>query len=427
MTWVDTRLGALATTRVSNVDKHSVEGERPVRLCNYTDVYYNDAIRDSLPFMQATASPTQVERFRLHPGDVLITKDSETADDIGIPALVESAGEDLICGYHLAMLRPKTAVVPKYLYWSLTASHVAAQWEVMATGVTRVGLKASDLKTVRLRTPPTVNEQQAIADFLDRETAKIDALIEKQNEMIGLLCERRNTLILRYVTGVHRDENRRVVRIGWVNSIPVSWTSQRIDYLASVTLGKMVTPAPPNEQYVSAPYLRAANVQPNGATAFRDLQEMWFSPSELDNLTVHAGDVVVVEGGQGGFGRAAYVDVDLPGVGFQNSINRLRPTTCEGRFLTYALLAVRNTGFLHAYCDTVSMPHLTSEKLAGLRIAVPPLAEQFEIADRLDLETAKIDALIAKAEEFVALAKERRAALITAAVTGQIDVMREAS
>lgn len=82
--------------RVSNVDKHCKEGECPVRLCNYADVYKNDRITDRISFMRATATPEEIERFQLLSSDVLITKDSETWNDIGVPALVEYAAPDLV-------------------------------------------------------------------------------------------------------------------------------------------------------------------------------------------------------------------------------------------------------------------------------------------------------------------------------------------
>src|SRR4051794_9087229 len=92
----------VADVRVSNVDKKSVVGERAIRLCNYTDVYYSDVIRDDRDYMAATANPSQVERFRLAVGDTIITKDSETTDDIAVPSYVAETAEDLVCGYHLA-------------------------------------------------------------------------------------------------------------------------------------------------------------------------------------------------------------------------------------------------------------------------------------------------------------------------------------
>ena len=106
--WDIRRLRRVADMRVSNVDKHVREGELPVRLCNYVDVYKNDRITQETTFMRATASVDEIERFRLEPGDILITKDSETWDDIGVPALVTESADDLICGYHLALLRPSS-------------------------------------------------------------------------------------------------------------------------------------------------------------------------------------------------------------------------------------------------------------------------------------------------------------------------------
>src|SRR4051794_11877374 len=104
--WTGARLFQVADAWTSNVDKHMVAGQPRVRLCNYVDVYKNDSIVNSLDFMAATATRDQIKRFRIRAGDTLITKDSETADDIGVPAFVEYEADDLICGYHLAIIRP---------------------------------------------------------------------------------------------------------------------------------------------------------------------------------------------------------------------------------------------------------------------------------------------------------------------------------
>ena len=121
--WEVRRLQHAVNMKVSNVDKHIKEGELPVRLCNYVDVYKNDRITESVPFMRATATTDEIERFRLEIGDVLITKDSEVWNDIGVPALVEYSARDLVCGYHLALLRPLKAVINgAYLFRSLQSS-----------------------------------------------------------------------------------------------------------------------------------------------------------------------------------------------------------------------------------------------------------------------------------------------------------------
>ncbi|MBF4133819.1 restriction endonuclease subunit S [Streptomyces albidoflavus] len=190
------------------------------------------------------------------------------------------------------------------------------------------------------------------------------------------------------------------------------WTIGQVKHLGSVTLGKMLQTKDAGQD-VLAPYMRAANVQPDGVLALDDVKAMWFSPSELGDLTLRQGDAVVVEGGQGGFGRAAYVGEDLDGWGFQNSINRIRPTAGNsGRFLAYYLIALRATGFIRRYCNVVSMPHLTAEKLSAIPIPLPSGAEQHAIADYLDRETSQIDVLIAAQERFMRFLRERRGAVV---------------
>lgn len=101
------RLKHVADIRVSSVDKKSTDGDLPVRLCNYTDVYFNERITGSINFMEATATPSQIAAFGLRRGDVVLTKDSETPDDIGVSAVVAEDLPDLVCGYHLAIVRAR--------------------------------------------------------------------------------------------------------------------------------------------------------------------------------------------------------------------------------------------------------------------------------------------------------------------------------
>lgn len=262
---------------------------------------------------------------------------------------------------------------------------------------------------------PQHQTQRAIADYLDEQTARIDALIAKQEEMVRLLGERRRASIAMAIrsSDVYSAGHSRAAR-----GIHVG----QIKNAGDVTLGKMLQTANSGNDVESA-YLRAANVQPGGALVLEDIKSMWFSAKESKALDLRQGDVVVVEGGVGGFGRAAFVPEDLPGVGFQNSINRVRPRDGhDGRYLAYSLNEALASGFTRAYCNVVSMPHLTSEKLAAMPVHIPSPSEQRAIADRVDAEVLQIDALVAKTREHIALAKERRSALITAAVTGQIDV-----
>lgn len=209
--------------------------------------------------------------------------------------------------------------------------------------------------------------------------------------------------------------------IEWLGDIPQSWRVAEVKHTHRVTLGKMLQSEAKESSDVGLPYLRAAHIPPTGFT-LNDPKEMWFSKAEVAELTLKKGDVVVVEGGMGGYGRCDIVPEDVPNWGFQNSINRLRPVDGNcGAYTKYLLQIAREKGFIDVLCSVSTMPHLTAEKLAAIRLPLPQPDEQWAIADFLDRETAKIDALIGKQEQLIATLREDRTATITHAVTKGID------
>ena len=111
ITWSTCKLREVADVRVSNVDKKTHNAETPIKLCNYMDVYANDYVTASINFMAGSASKSEIDRFGLQAGDVVITKDSETPDDIGVPAVVTDSIDGLVCGYHLALIRPRNGAI----------------------------------------------------------------------------------------------------------------------------------------------------------------------------------------------------------------------------------------------------------------------------------------------------------------------------
>ena len=139
--WTNVALADIADIRFSNVDKKTIHGEVPVRLCNYMDVYGNDYITANLQFMEASATHAEIERFRVECGDVIVTKDSETPDDIGIPAVVVDEIANLVCGYHLALIKPHREKIDSiYLAKQLSSKPIAARFAQLANGSTRYGL-----------------------------------------------------------------------------------------------------------------------------------------------------------------------------------------------------------------------------------------------------------------------------------------------
>jgi type I restriction enzyme S subunit len=183
--WPTSKLRDVADVRVSSVDKKSHASELPIKLCNYMEVYANDYVTSSLDFMPATASPSEIERFALHAGDVVITKDSETPDDIGVPAVIVEDIDGLVCGYHLALIRPTARVHPTFLAQQLASTQAIKYFAANATGSTRFGLAIGTIEEFDIPTPP-LREQAKIAEVLstvDRAIEQTEALIAKQQRI----------------------------------------------------------------------------------------------------------------------------------------------------------------------------------------------------------------------------------------------------
>jgi type I restriction enzyme, S subunit len=192
-------LKAAAELRISNVDKRSYEGQVKVRLCNYTDVYYHREIDSSIEFMIATADPAQVRRLSLRAGDVLITKDSETADDIAVPSLVVETVPELVLGYHLALLRP-IDVDGSFLYWAIRSRRCRDEFSLAASGVTRMGLRQDAMGRVRIPAAP-LSAQRKIVNQAESVVRKSEQLCRHLGVQIALLREHRQALITAAVTG----------------------------------------------------------------------------------------------------------------------------------------------------------------------------------------------------------------------------------
>ena len=225
--WEIRRLRTVAEMRVSNVDKHTREGEFPVRLCNYVDVYKNDIIAQAMFFMSATASQDEIERFRLGRDDVLITKNSEAWDDIGIPALVTETVDDLLSGYHLAILRPFKEIIGPYLARTLQSKAVAYQFHVRANGVTRYGLTHAGIQSVQIPLPP-IPEQTAIVRYLNHVDRRIRRYVSAKRKLIALPEEEKQAIVNRAVTrGLDPNACLKPSGVEWLGDVPEHWEMRR--------------------------------------------------------------------------------------------------------------------------------------------------------------------------------------------------------
>lgn len=195
--WKQKKLGNVAKILLSNVDKKSKQDEHPVRLCNYMDVFSNKYIRNDMPFMEATAKQREIYKFSLLPGDVILTKDSETIEDIAQAAVVAEELENVVCGYHLAVLRPKAEqILGAFLQEILLVPDIHYQFERVANGVTRFGLTLDSMKKIMVPIPP-LNFQKKVSEIF--YLMEIERILLLRN--IDLLREQKKGLMQRLLTG----------------------------------------------------------------------------------------------------------------------------------------------------------------------------------------------------------------------------------
>lgn len=238
--WQFKELCSVAKVRVSNVDKKSQPHELSVRLCNYMDAYSNERIDASLDFMEATATRAEIEKFSLRRGDVVITKDSETPDDIGISAVVAVDIDRLVCGYHLALIRPNADEMDSvYLARQLSTHRIARYFAALASGSTRYGLSVSAIERARIPVPEKL-EQAKIGDLIEaanRAIEQTEAAIAKQRRIkTGLMQD----LLTRGIDehGSLRSESTHQFKDSPLGRIPVEWEPTSIDSLTKfVTSG----------------------------------------------------------------------------------------------------------------------------------------------------------------------------------------------
>jgi type I restriction enzyme, S subunit len=405
------RLRHVAEIRVSSVDKKSVDGEVSVHLCNYMDVYYNERITATLDFMEATASPDQCLTFQLEPGDVLLTKDSETPDDIGVCAVVAETRPRLLCGYHLALIRPRPLLVNgRYLRYALTSSPAKAEMASRAMGITRYGLRSSAIGDITIPLPELAL-QRTIADYLDRETTRIDALIENKVVLSAILGEK---LACEVAAATHAACVARQDRDG----APTDWhwlPLRRCFAVVRYGIGE------PTVESGAVAVLGMANVAEGRVIG----SPIGYVSSVEPILELMPGDLL--------FNRTN----SLALVGKVGRVQTVSERTTIASYLVLVRTnALAESAYLNLLLNTqavlglvrsmalpsIGQANLNPSRYGAIWIIVPSPETQREIVLELALKYRDVDLAREKLDAQVTLLSEKRQALITAAVAGQLDI-----
>jgi type I restriction enzyme S subunit len=357
-------------------------------------------------------------------GNLLIEKSGggET-QPVGCVVLYDAV-EPAVCSNFVARVRLKSDCVPSfwcYLHFAAYAARVNTKSIKQTSGIQNLD---SGAYFNELAAYPPRDEQRAIAAFLDRETAKIDALVAEQERLIALLKEKRQAVISHAVTkGSDPDAPMQDSGVEWLGTIPAHWTMMRLKHLTpSLTVGIVVNPS----DYVSEqglPFIYGGDIR-EGIIDTEHCRRISEESSRANEKTrLRAGDLLVVRVGAPGV--AAVVPPECEG-GNCASVMLVR----RGNFISEWLCFLLNTRVVRYQVEVVqygaAQEQFNISHAEDFWVPVPPVEEQSIIAEVLRTKAVGFDELSREVEENIALLVERRAALITAAVTGQIDVRRNA-
>jgi type I restriction enzyme S subunit len=354
-------------------------------------------------------------------GDFVFADTSEDLEGVGNFTHV-SGLEPLFAGYHTIIYSLDSDVSSRFLAYCLESFAFRTQLRMGVKGV-KVFSVTQEILRGGIAWLPTTAEQTQIALFLDHETVRIDALIKEQHCLIELLKEKRQAVISHAVTkGLDPTVPLKDSGVEWLGQVPAHWDVVPTNYRYEIQLGRML-----NEQRAQGdhlkPYLRVFDVQWNAINT-TDLPLMDFPPEAQSMYRLKNGDLMVNEGGSY-VGRSAIWRGDLDECYYQKALHRLRPRDLKrdtAEFFLHVMEMATQQGVFVAGGNQTTIDHLTAEQLRQYRFAFPPLEEQVHIAEKITAVVSKIQNTTSKAEELIGYLQERRSALISAAVTGKIDV-----
>lgn len=306
--------------------------------------------------------------------------------------------------------------INKFIFYHIISQPFLRHVELSCIGSAQPNISATQIMNFPFAVPP-LDEQEAIAAYLDDVTGKIDTLISEKRKQVEDIRAYRTSLITETVTrGLNPDAPLRPSGIDWLGDIPKHWITSKLKYIGEARNGLTYSPDDICEQGKGVLVLRSSNIQNEQLC----LEDNVYVSKKVDELMMNEGDILICSrnGSASLVGKCAIIPKGV-NASFGAFMMRYR-SIINKRFTLYL---VRTTLAQHkAQFATSTINQLTNAMIGNMQVAVPPLAEQQAIADFLDAKTAKIDELISELTKQIDELTEYKQAVITEAVTGKVDV-----
>ena len=368
-------------------------------------------------------SAAEVSRYGCSAGDILVVKSSGSATNIisGKAGLVDEATPKFIFSNFLMRVRTQAgAADPQFIYALLRSNLTRQRVELMCSTTTYPNLQIGEYVSAPLPVPP-IAEQSAIASFLDHETSKIDALISEQEKLIELLKEKRSAVISHAVTkGLNPDVKMKDSGVEWLGMVPEHWEVLKLGRIASTKGGAGFPDEYQGQMHEELPFFKVGDISSCGIDGVMHCPNHTVSHQTARNLRAtvfDSGTIVFAKVG------AALLLQRYRQLGQPSCIdNNMMGMTSLPNVVQEYLLSILPLLDLKTIVNPGAVPSINESQISGQKVALPPRVEQIAIVEKLKKSNDKSDNLIRESESAINLLQERRSALISAAVTGQIDV-----
>lgn len=378
-------------------------------------------VNDEVPTKRSVSASERAGRI-LERGDLLLEKSGGGEKQPVGQVVLYDRDAPAICSNFVARVSLAEGMVPRFWMYQ----HAAAYSRGVNVGAIKQTSGIQNLDQAQYFNErgvfPSRNEQQDIADFLDRETAKIDALIAEQEKLLALLTEKRQAAISHAVTrGLNPDAPMKDSGIPWLGDVPAHWSVKKLGHHVDLLTGFAFS----SDSFSldsGIPLVRGDNVT-EGELRWEGRARYWPSFDGLERFLLAADDILIgMDGSKVGKNFVRVVEDDLPLLLVQR-VSRLRvDSELSPRFLE----ALISSSLFRTWVDLVrtdpAIPHISPHDIRGFVVPIPPLVEQLEIAMWVRESLEKIHAIQERTAQMVQLLNEHRSALIIAAVTGKIDV-----
>lgn len=421
--WSLLRLANAGSLMKANGGNKQDDTDTGVPCIRYGDLYttYDLLIRYIGKFISPEA---EVDYTTIQYGDILFAASGETFEEIGKSA-VNLTETHACCGGDVIVLRPQRKIDPVFLAYASGSSSAQAQKSLMGKGFTVIHIYGDQIRNLIIAAP-SEQEQKLIGAKIERETSRINALITKKTRFIELLKEKRQALITHAVTkGLDPNVKMKDSGVEWLGEVPSDWIVGRLrDFCTAISTGPFGTALGANDYIENGiPVINPSHMENGCCSPDPTVSVSVATAKRLQFWALRNGDVVAARRGE--LGRAAVVRCHE--VGWICGTGSLRLAPNPKRIIADYIYSVLQSSYARAWLAQESvgstMPNLNEALIGKLPLAIPStIVAQASLLSTLEKNLSRLAALIAKTQHSIDLLKERRSALITAAVTGQIDL-----